>query len=181
MKKLFILALVVVALGAIYMWGLPLIGINTSIQNDPYENIAKERERILNAYPQARNNPTTKKDELGVEPQNTFNPVQIGETPLVGFGGHKASGKVAVIGLDAGYHAIKYSDISFESNPGLHVYLTKNLTIHSEAVDIGPISSTQKTSFYRVLPSVNIKRYKYIVVASSDKKEIYNYAEILIK
>ncbi len=178
MKKLIILILAVLVLGTIYVWLLPMVGIDTAINsNDPYKSVVLEREKNFGSRPVVPESPVVANADPDIENKSAPKTVQVATGQLVGVGTHKATGSVEVFGLGDQY-GIKYADFSFESGPKLHVFLTNSLTINSTSVDLGPVSSTSGFAFYRVTPGVDVKKYKYIAVWSVDKKELYNYAEI---
>ncbi len=182
MKKLIVLIVAVLVLGAIYIWVLPLVGIDTSAKtNDPYARVVKEKQRILGNREDVPPKINIGNADPDIENKDQPTVTLVAKGQLVGANSHKAKGNVEVFSV-GNQHGIRYSDFSFDTGPDLHVYLTNSMTINTpNAVDLGAVSKTSGMEFYGVPPGVNIKQYRYIAVWSVSKKELFNYAEISSK
>jgi hypothetical protein len=180
MKKLIILIVAVLALGAIYIYVLPMLGINTAVTiGDPYKQVVKEREKAFGNYQPPQQE--VKNLDPDIESKNNPETVQVAASQLVAANGHAVKGNVEVFSV-GGQPAIRYSNFSMDAGTNLRVYLTNSLTINAAtSADLGPVTTTSGTAFYRVPSGVNIKQYKYIAIWSVDKKQLFNYAELSIK
>lgn len=184
MKKLLVLIVAVLVLGAIYVYVLPLVGIDTAVNpSDPYKQMIKERDiRTAGMSAEEKILATATRSEVKSDTEEV--PVQtslVVTGQLIGANSHKAKGSVDVASIGGGY-GIAYKDFSFDAGSSLRVYLTNNIVVNpATSVDLGPVTKTSGTAFYGVPPGTDIKKYKYIVVWSVDKKELFNYAELSTK
>ena len=97
-------------------------------------------------------------------------------TPVVGVGGHNASGSVKII-TQGEKQYIRYEDFSTTDGPELRVYLSRDLDA-KDYIDLGLRKGTRGNINYSVPENIDISDYKYVLHWCRPFRVLFNYADI---
>ena len=102
--------------------------------------------------------------------------VQVVSAPVVGTGGHPASGTVRIIEVD-GKSYIRYENFKTINGPDLYIYIAKDLDA-KEYINLGTLRATEGNVNYEIPQSVNLAEYHYVMVWCKQFGVLFNYADI---
>jgi hypothetical protein len=95
--------------------------------------------------------------------------------PVVGTIGHNASGELRIVPLH-GITTIQYEHLKFTTEPGLHIYLSKDTT-DKDFIDLGPIKGSSGTISYTI-PESATPDYRFVLTWSTKSHTLFNFVEI---
>ncbi len=99
-----------------------------------------------------------------------------GTTPVIGVGGHSASGSVKIIKQGSKQY-IRYQNFSTTDGPELRVYLSRDLAA-KDYVDLGLRKGTRGNINYSIPDHIDINDYKYVLHWCRPFRVLFNYADI---
>ncbi len=149
----------------------------TETTNSIYENI-KENKEYIDTQTSSKKEPVSEKRSIETE-ANTEQVSAFKEsdtTPVVGVGGHDASGSVKII-TQGSKQYIRYENFSTIDGPELRVYLSRDLGAR-DYIDLGLRKGTRGNINYSVPENVDINDYKYVLHWCRPFRVLFNYADI---
>lgn len=97
-------------------------------------------------------------------------------SPIVGTGGHPASGTVRVVrGGDASY--LRYENFKTINGPDLYVYLAADLDA-KDFVNLGELKATEGNVNYEIPAGTDLNKYHYALVWCEQFGVLFNSADI---
>ena len=145
--------------------------------NSIYENI-KENKEDIDTQTSSEKESTSENHSIetktDTEQVSTFK--ESDTTPVVGVGGHNASGSVKII-TQGEKQYIRYEDFSTTDGPELRVYLSRDLDA-KDYIDLGLRKGTRGNINYSVPENIDISDYKYVLHWCRPFRVLFNYADI---
>ncbi len=152
------------------------IEITTPKQSSQIQNIQFSNLNIYN--PEETTN--TKEKEKVLEDNNNKKQVstikESNSTPVIGVGGHNASGFVKIIKQGKKQY-IRYENFSTIDGPELRVYLSNDLNAENY-IDLGLRKGTRGNINYSIPDHIDLNDYKYVLHWCRPFRVLFNYADI---
>ena len=178
-KDALTIILIIVALSALWYFVSPTLHQkepsqmqpSTQIQDNLYTMDATTTERFNVAMQQA--NETAAKnlnDQLQAAPLTLLSRGTLTARAL------NVSGSVSVLKV-GGQKILRFENFETASGPDLHVYLAPSLS-DSDIVDLGPVRGTRGNINYNIANSVEIGKYRYVLVWSKPFRIMFSYGEL---
>ena len=89
---------------------------------------------------------------------------------------HDVSGKAKIIEVE-GKRILRFEDFETINGPDLFIYLSKDLS-NKDFVDLGEIKATKGNVNYNLNSSVDISKYKNVLVWCRAFRVLFSYAEL---
>ena len=174
MKKLLLLAAIIIILGVLYYAISPLFNVqevNDAIPSGA-ENLTQEQKEELDTLMLEVN------AEAIVPMEETISEMIVASQafPVIGTFGHPASGSVRVI-EKTNETIVRYEDFETINGPNLHVYLSKD-TEGKDFIDIGAIKGTKGNINYTITKDIDLSEYRYVMYWCVPFAVLFNYADL---